>query len=240
MDVAQYTQTGEKKGKATLPDSVFALPENRDLLAQAIRVLQGRGRRTIAHTKTRDEVRGGGRKPWQQKGTGRARHGSIRSPLWRGGGVTFGPTSARNFSLEMPRGMRSKALAVALSAKLRDKELAIIDTLALKEVKTKQMAQVRTVVAASAFPEAREGASMLMVTAGFDGGVKRASKNITKLMYRTAENLTALDVLTARNLLLENDAIAVLVKRIVGEQPQEKKTPEKKPAKKKKETVTTS
>ena len=110
MKVKVYTKEGKQNGTVELPDSVFGVPMNNDLLHQAMSVMLSRRRQPRAHTKTREEVRGGGRKPWRQKGTGFARHGSRRSPIWKGGGVTFGPRKDKRFAKRIPDAMKKKAL----------------------------------------------------------------------------------------------------------------------------------
>ena len=97
MEVKIYEQSGKDAGTVTLPDGVFGLPMNKDLVYQVVTAQEANRRQTTAHAKDRAQVRGGGKKPWRQKGTGRARHGSIRSPLWKGGGVTHGPLKKKNF-----------------------------------------------------------------------------------------------------------------------------------------------
>ena len=108
METTVYNQQGEKLGTYNLPDRVFGVPFKNSVVHQAMRVQLGNARKVIAHTKDRSEVSGGGKKPWRQKGTGRARHGSIRSPLWKGGGVTFGPRNDRNFSLKINKNKKTK------------------------------------------------------------------------------------------------------------------------------------
>ncbi len=240
MEIAIYKQTGASAGKMTLSDAIFGLPMNADLLAQALRVLEARSRRTIAHTKRRGDVRGGGRKPWRQKGTGRARHGSIRSPLWRGGGVTFGPIKDRNFSLSMPKSMRQRAFAVALSAKVADHELAIIDVLKLEEGKTKAMATVLGAVSKAAFGDDAQNATMMIVTGKRDEQVLRASRNLQKVSYRSATTLSTTDVITPRFLLMTKDAIATLEKRMEKKESGPKKIESVSGAKKKKTTTPTA
>src|SRR3990167_4850291 len=113
LQVDLYNQLGEVVGKTDLPEEVFGLANNPELLVQVLQGQLANRRQVLAHTKDRSEVRGGGVKPWRQKGTGRARHGSIRSPIWKGGGVTFGPTKEKNFKLTIPRKMVKKALRAA-------------------------------------------------------------------------------------------------------------------------------
>ena len=138
MKTDLYNQEGEKIGEIDLPDRIFNIKINPDLLHQAIRYYQFLSRQPIAKTKTRSEVRGGGRKPWRQKGTGRARHGSIRSPIWKGGGVTFGPSPEKKYQIKLPKKMRKKALYMVLSGKAKEGEIVILDKLNQKTAKTKE------------------------------------------------------------------------------------------------------
>lgn len=137
METTLYTKEGKENGKITLPESIFALPWNADLVHQVVISEESNRRSPIAHTKTRGEVRGGGKKPWQQKGTGRARHGSTRSPLWVGGGVAHGPRNDKNYARKVNKKMKAKALLTVLAKKHRDGELIFIDTLSFSEPKTK-------------------------------------------------------------------------------------------------------
>src|ERR1700722_10641927 len=119
MEAPIYNSQGKKAGSIELPESVFGVAWNDSLMHQVVTSMQDNARTNVAHTKDRGDVRGGGKKPWRQKGTGRARHGSIRSPIWRGGGVTHGPRNEKDFSRTIPKKMRAKALYIALSRKLR-------------------------------------------------------------------------------------------------------------------------
>src|SRR3989338_1624991 len=141
METQIYNQIGKPVGKITLPEGVFNVRWNADLVKQVADSLLSAKRKNIAHTKDRSEVRGGGKKPWQQKGTGRARHGSIRSPIWVGGGVTGGPRNEKNFDRKVSKKMRAKALYTILSQKLRDGEVLFVDKMALAEPKTKVAVQ---------------------------------------------------------------------------------------------------
>ena len=136
LEAPLFDVKGAKAGRVVLPESVFGLPWNADLVHQVVVSMQSNARNTVAHTKDRGEVRGGGRKPWKQKGTGRARHGSSRSPIWVGGGITHGPRKERNFERKVNRKMRAKALFVALSKKFRDGEVAFVKDLSIKEPKS--------------------------------------------------------------------------------------------------------
>src|SRR3990167_5939340 len=118
-----YNAQGKKAGSVELPESVFGVKWNDSLMHQVVTSMQANARPSVAHTKSRGEVRGGGKKPWRQKGTGRARHGSSRSPIWKGGGVTHGPRNEKVYTRAIPRNMRAKALFMALSRKLNDNEI---------------------------------------------------------------------------------------------------------------------
>lgn len=137
METQVYNQKGKSVGKLNLPESLFALPWNADLVHQVVTAMQANARTPVAHTKTRGEVRGGGKKPWRQKGTGRARHGSTRSPIWKGGGITHGPRNEKSYEQKINKKMRTKALYTVLSEKLRKGQILFLEELSLKNIKTK-------------------------------------------------------------------------------------------------------
>jgi len=141
-NVNLYNQEGKEIGKAELTSEIFDVKLNSNLVHQAVVAQTANKRQVLAHTKDRSEVRGGGKKPWRQKGTGRARHGSIRSPLWRGGGITFGPTNERNFSLKINKKAKRKALLMCLSDKAKNERIILVDNLELAEAKTKKFFQI--------------------------------------------------------------------------------------------------
>src|SRR4030043_1701152 len=140
LNLPIYNLEGEKTGTIKLSEKIFGLKINNNLIYQVINVQLANKRKHLAKVKDRGEVRGGGRKPWRQKGTGRARHGSIRSPLWRGGGVTFGPIAEKVFEKKINKKAKRKALLMALSSKARDEELFVLEDIKPKEGKTKIMA----------------------------------------------------------------------------------------------------
>jgi len=140
MKIDLYTQQGEKNGQVELPAEIFEVPFNKDLVHQALMRQLSNRRVAIAHTKTKGEVRGGGRKPFRQKGTGNARQGSIRSPHMRGGGVVFGPRSNRNFVKDMPKKQRRRALFSALSEKARQEEVIALEEYKAEKPNTKEFA----------------------------------------------------------------------------------------------------
>ena len=137
METQVYNQTGKSVGNISLPESIFGLPWNADLVHQVVLGMQANARTPIAHTKTRADVRGGGKKPWKQKGTGRARHGSTRSPIWVGGGVAHGPRNDKDYSQKINKKMKAKALYTVLSEKLRKGELLFVEEISLPKMKTK-------------------------------------------------------------------------------------------------------
>ncbi|MEI6660264.1 MAG: 50S ribosomal protein L4 [bacterium] len=142
METQVYNQKGKAVGKLELPESIFGLPWNGDLVHQVVHAMQANARTPVAHAKGRSEVRGGGRKPWKQKGTGRARHGSSRSPIWRGGGVTHGPDKDKIYTQKINKKMRAKALYTVLSEKLRRGQIIFLEELTLKNIKTKDAVTV--------------------------------------------------------------------------------------------------
>lgn len=142
IKVEVYNQKGKSVGDFNLPEEIFNLPWNADLIHQVLTAMQANARQPIAHTKTRGEVSGGGKKPWRQKGTGRARHGSRRSPIWVGGGVAHGPRNEKDYSQKINKKMRIKALYTLLSQKLRQNQILFIEELSLKDIKTKEAFQL--------------------------------------------------------------------------------------------------
>lgn len=142
-----YSQAGKEVSTITLPKSVFGVVWNADLVHQVVVSMNANKRAGTAHTKDRSEVSGGGKKPWKQKGTGRSRHGSSRSPIWSGGGITFGPRSDKDYSKKINKKMRAKALYTVLSRKLTDGHLLLVDSLSLSAKKTKDAVTITEVLA---------------------------------------------------------------------------------------------
>lgn len=142
METQIYNQKGKSVGKFELPESIFGVPWNGDLVHQVVTAMQANARTPVAHTKTRGEVRGGGKKPWKQKGTGRARHGSSRSPIWKGGGVTHGPRNEKSYDQKINKKMKTKALYTVLSEKLRKGQLLFVEELSIKNIKTKDAVSI--------------------------------------------------------------------------------------------------
>lgn len=144
METTIYNQAGKPSGKINLPEGIFGLPWNADLVHEIVRLMNSNSRSNIAHTKTRGEVRGGGKKPWQQKGTGRARHGSRRSPIWVGGGVAHGPRNDQNYSRKINKKAKTKALYTILSRKFKDGEMLFVDNVNITTPKTKEAKNILT------------------------------------------------------------------------------------------------
>src|SRR6476469_9829240 len=186
MKVTIYNQDAESVGEVELNDKIFGVKPSLHLLAEAVRVQQANARKGLANTKTRGEVSGGGKKPWKQKGTGRARVGSTRSPIWRHGGITFGPTSDRNWSLKMNKKAKTKALFMSLSDKVTDGKLIVIDGLNMEAAKTKQFVQIM-----AAFDTKLNGIGkkQLLVTPKKDLNLARASRNIQGITSTLASSL---------------------------------------------------
>ena len=197
--VSVYNSEGTITGDVELNDAHFGVKVNPALVHEAAVIQMANARRPIANTKTRGEVRGGGKKPWRQKGTGRARHGSIRSPLWVGGGITFGPRGNRNFSKKINRKARQKALFMALSDKAANGNLLILDGFAPKEVKTKALASC-----VASLPAKR---TVLFVTAASRPDVIRMARNLTDVYVTAANSLNLVDTLRYGTVVFEKDAI---------------------------------
>lgn len=203
MKADVYNQTGEVTGSVTLPKEIFDVKFNADLVHQIAVSLSANKRQISAHTKTRGEVRGGGKKPWRQKGTGRARHGSIRSPLWKGGGVTHGPRKERIFEREIPKKMRRKALFMVLSEKAKSKQLLVLDKIELEKGKTKEMAKSLAKLPCS-------DQATLIALPNYDKKIFLASRNIKKTSIEDARNLNVLQLLSYKYLLLTKDSIKTI------------------------------
>ena len=190
-------------GETELPKEIFEVALNSDLVHQVVLSQISNRRRKIAKTKDRSEVRGGGRKPWRQKGTGRARHGSIRSPIWKGGGVTFGPTTEKVFKKIIPKKMRKKALFMVLSVKAKENFIFILDKLEIKNSKTKSMIEILNKL----FLKKGSG---LVVLPKIDKNLILASRNISKVNAIQAKDLNALDLLNYKYLVMPKEAIEVI------------------------------
>jgi len=204
--VALYNQSGAQVGEIELADAVFGIEPNQHVLHDAVLMQQASLRQGTHDTKGRSEVRGGGRKPWKQKGTGRARQGSIRSPQWVGGGTVFGPTP-RSYAYKLPRKVRRLAIKSALSSKVQSNEIVVLEGLQFDAPKTKDMVQVLKGLNADR--------KALVVTGEFAVNVAKSASNIPGVKFVTAEGINVLDVLKHDKLVITKDAIAK-VEEVLG------------------------
>ena len=205
--VAILNLQGQTVGQLRLDPARWAQPVNKALLYQAVRMYRANQRAGTASTKTRGEVSGGGKKPWKQKHTGRARAGSNRSPLWRHGGITFGP-HPRDFSYALPARMKRQALAESLAAKLRDHQVIILDVLKAEAPKTKPFAGL--------LRQFGIVKSSLIVLAAWDEATVRSLRNLEHVELQRAADLTAFDVLNHDKVILTRDAWTVIESRIAA------------------------
>ncbi len=210
MEFPVYNQEAQQVGTIDLADGIFGLPLNQDLLYQVVTSQLANQRQIVAHAKGRGEVRGGGKKPWRQKGTGRARHGSIRSPIWRGGGKSHGPSKEANYKKQINKKMMQKALRVALSSKARDGQLVILDSLKVEQAKTKEMAAVM-----KRFETVMGGKlnNILLVTPTDATTIYKSARNLPYLDTIEARNLNPLSLLSANRIMLSKDSLAIIEKQ---------------------------
>lgn len=207
MEAKIYNQKGGDAGKVSLPEKVFAAKWRADLVHQVVEGMRSNSRTGTADTKDRGEVRGGGKKPWKQKGTGRARHGSSRSPIWVGGGVTHGPLSAKNYDRKISKSMRAQALFSVLSKKMKDGEIIFVDSLSINKPKTKDAVVVMNDLAkATGFKMLANSKKPKVLTALFarNPSTEKSYRNLPQLDLVFVKNLNPLDILNHKYLLIEN------------------------------------
>ncbi len=204
--VKVYNTEGKELENLNLDEEIFAAKINEHILREEVIMHLARKRKGSACAKTRGEVRGGGIKPWKQKGTGRARAGSSRSPIWRGGGKAFGPRP-RDYSYSLPKKVRRIALKSALSAKVKEKEVIILDTLKLEKPRTAEMAAI--------INKFRKGNSrLLLLLAKHDLNIERATRNLPEVKIDVPETFTSYDLLNCQRLILTKDALKGIEKRL--------------------------
>lgn len=199
MNAKYYTAAGEKKRARKLPEEIFDGVVNEAALWQTVKAYQSNRRRGTASTKTRANVRGGGRKPWRQKGTGRARHGSIRSPIWTGGGTTFGPSPERNYRQDVPKKVRWLARRSAYNVRAEADAIALIEPLELDAPKTSRIAELLDLVGA-------EGTALLL-TDGHRPMIRLSARNIPGVDVLPFGDESAYDLLRAETVLIEHPAL---------------------------------
>jgi len=217
MLIKTYNQEGKEIGKTRLPKEIFDIEMKTDLVHQVAVSQMANRRQGNAQTKDRGDVSGGGKKPWRQKGTGRARHGSIRSPIWIGGGVTFGPRKEKNYKKIIPKKMRRKALFMVLSEKARNNLLILVDKLEIKQGKTKEIYNVLKNLPC-------QGKSVLLGLPAVKGGrpaapadgagrnknIVLAIRNIPKVRAMEARELNVLDLLSFKYLLMPKESVKTI------------------------------
>jgi len=217
MEATIYNSTGKKTGSVALPDNVFGVAWNDALMHQVVTAMQANARTPVAHVKDRGDVRGGGKKPWRQKGTGRARHGSTRSPIWKGGGVTHGPSKDKDYSQKIPKKMRAKALFMALSRKYKDGEIIFVDHFGFDIPKTAAAAKALSSLskvegfAKLSGPTAKRRNMALIVIAEPSENTVKSFRNIGSTMISAVRDMNPVSVLKYKYLILENPEAAVAI-----------------------------
>lgn len=205
MKLKVYNAEGKELEQMTVSDTVFGLPKNDALVHQVFVSIQANNRQVLAHTKTRGERAGSGIKPWRQKGTGRARVGSVRTPIWKKGGIVFGPRNERNFEMKVNKKMNAKAIVTVLSGKAKDNEIIVIDKLELAEKKTKAMAKVLN--------NLKITGRTLMAFSGAEKDLRLTSRNLEKLENIMVDQLNVAAMLNNKNLVMSKESVKFLEKK---------------------------
>ncbi len=208
MQTKLFDKTGKESGTIELEKRVFNQPVNQSLLWEAVNALLDNRRKGNASTKTKAEVRGGGKKPWRQKGIGWARHGSIRSPIWRGGGITFGPKS-RDYETRIPRKKKIGALLSSLSVKAQENKILVIEELSLDLPKTKNLVQILKDMDI-------DKAKTLVAVDAVQSNILMASRNVPNVNLKRANDINCYDVLSADFLLITKKGLEKLEQRCVS------------------------
>jgi large subunit ribosomal protein L4 len=196
--VALYNVSGAQVGEFELAETVFGIEPNAYVLHDAVVMQLASQRQGTSKVKTRSEVRGGGRKPWKQKGTGRARQGSIRSPQWKGGGIVFGPTP-RSYAFKLPRKVRRLAIKSALSSKVIAEEIVVLDQLSINQPRTKDFIAI--------LKNLKADRKALVVTSTFDENIALSTRNIPGVKFLAADGINVLDVLGYDKLIITQEAV---------------------------------
>lgn len=221
METTIYNAQGKKAGNITLPEAVFNVAWNDSLMHQVVTSMLGNARTPVAHTKFRGDVRGGGKKPWAQKGTGRARHGSTRSPIWRGGGVTHGPRNDKSYARTVPKKMRAKALAMALSKKLSNGEIIFVDSFGMDAPKTaaakKALVSIGDALKFTKLAGKTKNAALVAVADPREA-VLKSFRNIGNVEIKAVRELNPVSILQHSYIVIENPdaACAILSHRVGG------------------------
>ena len=217
MDAKIYSKDGKETGKVTLPENVFGVAWNADLVHQVVVSMQSNARAGTAHTKFRGEVAGGGKKPWKQKGTGRARHGSTRSPIWVGGGVAHGPRTEKDYSKKINANTKKKAFAVVLSKKFADSEIVFLDALTFDAIKAKDARALLTNLGsvAKTLPNKRKNAALIVLSLR-DSVIEKSFQNFGNVLVRQVKDVNPVDLLTYKYVIFANaeSAVKLLTARV--------------------------
>lgn len=212
METTIYNQLGKKVGSVKLPEKIFNAPFKSDTVHEVIVSMRSNARSPIAHTKDRSAVRGGGRKPWQQKGLGRARHGSRRSPLWRGGGITFGPSKEKNFERKINKKVKAKVLYMLLSQKLKDGQVLFLDRIDVKSAKTKDAKEIlKNLSTISGFKELvtkKRNAAFIYIPEK-NLNIQRSFNNFGNISVASVAAMNSIDLVTYKYVIIADPAKAL-------------------------------
>lgn len=221
MKATIYNTKGAEAGSIELPEAIFGQAWNADLVHEVVTSMQANARTSTADAKGRGDVRGGGKKPWKQKGTGRARHGSSRSPIWRGGGVTHGPLAEKDYSKKINKKARSKALAVSLSKKLADGEVVFVDTLSFAKPTAKDaraaLVSLSSIKGVEALKGKRKNAALVIIPAK-DENAAKSFRNFGNIVVAQAKDINPVEVLAHKYVIIASptESVAALTTRIGG------------------------
>jgi len=208
MKAKIYNLEGVATGEIELAEDIFAVKVKPEVIHEVAVAMENNQRQPWADTKSKGEVRGGGKKPWAQKGTGRARHGSIRSPIWKGGGVVFGPRTVRNYVSKINKKKRRLALKMCLSDRAQNDALLIVENFSFKEPKTKLLAKFLQIFSLKQ--------KVLLLTAGSNEQIVRMSRNIKTIETKRAEDVNVVDILKKGKIIISKDGIEKLTKILAG------------------------
>jgi large subunit ribosomal protein L4 len=214
IEAIVYNLQGKESGKVTLSNELFSTPWNADLVHQVVTSMQSNARQGTAHAKTRAEVRGGGKKPWKQKGTGRARHGSTRSPIWVGGGTTHGPRNTKNYDKKISKSMKMKAFSMILSKKFKDGEVMFVDALSMKEPKTQTAVNalkgISTVKGFETLSSKRKNAALIGIPSA-EKNIHKSFRNIGSVVVDDIRNWNPVELMSHKYAVIVDPALSLKV-----------------------------
>lgn len=211
-EIKVYNLEGKETEILKLSDKVFAVPHKESVIKEVALAYLANRRGVYAHTKTKGEVRGGGKKPWKQKGTGRARHGSIRSPLWVGGGVTFGPRNTRNFEVKLNKKLKDRAFAMLLTDKLSSNHLIVVEDFEIKKPSAKTLFTLLKNLFKALSKDLR---GKILVISNEDKNVKLSARNLQKVEFISWQNLNPLNLLSSNMVVFDADSVKKIEKRVL-------------------------